>query len=85
MPDGGAAPAGAVLLNRSDHSTRVLGLAERYENLIEHDVVEHPESGGDEGVGESFCEPAIPLDQIGESGAAQRAQRGPGIDAAWAA
>src|SRR5262245_31417763 len=40
LPDGGAAPAGPVVLDGGDHSARALWLAERDKDLVQHDLVE---------------------------------------------
>ena len=65
--------------------SRLRGLAERDEHLVEHDVVEDLVARRGEALGEARGMPAVALDEVVEARAAERAQRRPDLDAARAA
>src|SRR5690606_20326711 len=82
VPYGASAPAGALLLQRGDHAPRALGVAERDEHLLEHDVVQDLEPGGGASLRETARLAAVALDQPGAARAPERAQRRPDFNAA---
>ena len=72
------------MLDALDHALRPLRIAEGNEHLIEHDVVEDLAASRGKQFGEAPRLRAIPLDQLGETHAPERAQRRPHLDAARA-
>src|SRR6185312_6294156 len=67
VPDGAAAPARAVRLDRGDHPRGALGVAEADQHLVEHDVGENLEAGLLERGGEPPCVPAGSVDELGDA------------------
>ncbi len=57
-------------------------VAEADKDLIDHDVVEHLVAGGAEAGGEAEGVVATTIDEIGDAGAAEGAEGGPGVDGA---
>src|SRR6185312_157181 len=67
VPDGAAAPARAVRLDRGDHPRGALGVAEADQHLIKHDVGENLEAGLLERGGEPPRVPAGSVDELGDA------------------
>ena len=85
LPHRGAAPARSISLDSGDDARRSLGVAKRNQHLVEHHLIQYLTSGRREPLGKSARLAAIALDQLRESGSAERPQRRPDLDAARAA
>jgi hypothetical protein len=63
-PHGSSAPAGPILLNSLDDAVRKIRIAERYQYLIQNDVVDDFNARFFQPPGEELREPTISVDQI---------------------
>ena len=82
LPDGAAAPARTVGLERGDNRAREFVGAKADEDLVDHNVVQNVGSGSAEFVGKATSVRAGAIDQIRDAGTAEGAQGGPDFDAA---
>ena len=85
LPDGAAAPARTVGLERGDNRAREFVGAKADEDLVDHDVVQNVGSGSAEFVGEAAGVRAGAVDHFGDAEAAERAKGGPDFHSASAA
>ena len=85
MPLGASAPACTIFLNTFDGSASLLGRTERYERLIELDILEYLESRRRQAIGEKAGLAAVALDQVPRAAAAERTHRRLHLNAAGAA
>jgi hypothetical protein len=85
LPDCATAPTSAFFLNSSDHLAGAVGIPERYQDLVEHDVIQHRVTRSNEAVGKPCRVAAGALDQIGQAFAAKLTLRGPDFDTPRAA
>ena len=81
-PVGSAEPAGAVLLDSSDHRARLLAVAETDENLVQDDVVQDRGAARFEQLGEQASVGAAAFDEVGDAASPERADRGVDREAA---
>src|SRR5262249_28829552 len=77
VPNRSATPAGAIGLDRRNHTASGLRVPEGNEHLIERHFVKNRVSRGPQPVRQALGIAAGPLDEIGQAGPAERSQGGP--------
>src|SRR5260370_8740449 len=80
MPLGSAAPASSVALNCGDHAAGFVSIAERYQHLVQHNIVQYLESRLAQPFGEAFGQAVVTLNQFPQAAASERSQRRPQFD-----
>src|SRR5437899_1610232 len=75
-----AAPASAVRLNFGDDAASLLRAAKGYEHLIQHNFVQHGETGRSQTVSEESGLAAVALNHFSQPAPSQRARRGPQLN-----
>jgi hypothetical protein len=80
LPDRAAAPTRAFFLNPPDHVTRAFRIPESYEDLVEHDVIQHGVTRSGEPVGKPCRMATGAFDQISQALPSKLTQRGPDLD-----
>jgi hypothetical protein len=72
LPDGAVAPTGAISLKMGDYAAGQIITAKRDEYLVDDKIVENPVARCPQAIGKARGMPAGTLDQIGDTGTAQR-------------